>query len=192
MQNKTLLRTQLRAKRRSLSPKQQRVAAKKLSFRISQSIAFKKAKNIAFYFANDGEICLKDTIKLAMKHRKRCFAPVVTRKTLNFKEIFYFRKFVLNKFGIPEPNARANTIPAHKIDLVLLPLVGFDLVGNRLGMGGGFYDQTFAFVNKKSVGTCKLMGTAHECQRLTQLCPDPWDIPLHYVATESRLLKLND
>jgi len=75
MQNKTLLRTQLRAKRRSLSPKQQRVAAKKLSFRISQSIAFKKAKNIAFYFANDGEICLKDTIKLAMKHRKRCFAP---------------------------------------------------------------------------------------------------------------------
>ena len=72
------------------------------------------------------------------------------------------------------------------IDLVLTPLVAFDRWGNRLGMGGGFYDRTFAsqlnlkneFGNKRPF----LCGVAHKCQQVRELMPKKWDFPLDWVA----------
>lgn len=74
------------------------------------------------------------------------------------------------------------------LDLIILPLVAFDLSGNRLGMGGGFYDRTLSFKHQRCHWKGpKLIGIAHELQRVDLLPVNDWDIPLDAVITEQKL-----
>jgi 5-formyltetrahydrofolate cyclo-ligase len=83
---------------------------------------------------------------------------------------------------------------AQLLDVVLMPLVGFDRTGARLGMGGGFYDATFAFKQKLSTGSKTstgkpaLIGLAHACQQVESLATDTWDIPLFAIATDKEII----
>ena len=82
---------------------------------------------------------------------------------------------------------RKQQVKAWRLDLVLVPLVGFDPQGNRLGMGGGFYDRTFAYRGRrKHTSRPCLIGLAHECQRVEHLPCAGWDIPLDGVITDCR------
>lgn len=93
-------------------------------------------------------------------------------------------------FGIPEPD---EPIHAHlhgaQLDIVIMPLVGFDAHGHRLGMGGGYYDRTFAFKHQKPNARPKLIGWAHSCQQVPQLQAQPWDVPLDAIVTEKGLIR---
>lgn len=90
-----------------------------------------------------------------------------------------------NRFGILEPDTRRRPpLPLRVIDVVLMPLVGFDSALNRLGMGGGFYDRTLAPLRHGKWRKPRLIGVAHECQRIEVLERRPWDIPMDSVVTE--------
>jgi 5-formyltetrahydrofolate cyclo-ligase len=65
-----------------------------------------------------------------------------------------------------------------------MPLVGFDKAGNRLGMGGGFYDRSFAFKQKRHSCQPKLIGLAHSIQQVDNLSVQGWDIPVDNIVTE--------
>lgn len=87
-----------------------------------------------------------------------------------------------NRLGLLEPvGSGAIAVPLAALDLVLMPLVGFDAAGRRLGMGGGFYDRTLA--GRGRFRRPALVGLAHECQRVAQLPAQPWDVPLDAVIT---------
>ncbi len=91
-------------------------------------------------------------------------------------------KLATNRYGIAEPDGTQDVQPAD-IDLVLVPLVGWDRAGGRLGMGAGFYDrlfQPFAGLEKPL-----RIGVAYDLQQLPGVPRDPWDIPLHGVLTEN-------
>ena len=93
-----------------------------------------------------------------------------------------------NEFGIPEPLLRSRRVTAiTRLDLVLTPLVGFDEQGNRLGMGGGFYDRSFAYLRQRQRWRKPhLLGVAFELQNCEQGLPhQQWDVPLDGVVTES-------
>jgi len=94
-----------------------------------------------------------------------------------------------NKYGIEEPCAIRNPrVPAWGLDLVLLPLVAFDPYGGRLGMGGGYYDRTFAYKQRLyGMNGPKLLGLAHELQKTERLELASWDIPLAGVASDRHL-----
>jgi 5-formyltetrahydrofolate cyclo-ligase len=69
----------------------------------------------------------------------------------------------------------------------MLPLVGFDASGNRMGMGGGYYDRTFSFKSlKKGLRGPTLIGLAHEIQRVEELPVESWDIPLTAIVTDQK------
>ena len=109
-------------------------------------------------------------------------------------------EFTENKFGIREPVVEpGHVIHAETLDLVLTPLVAFDNNGNRVGMGGGYYDTTFEFINNRAAKTSlapgsedrpELIGIAHEIQKVEQICAEHWDIPIYTVVTDKSIYKL--
>jgi len=153
---------------------------------------FMRARNVALYIANDGEIDPEPIIRQLWKMEKHCFLPVLRpdkRKDLWFVEYTPDALLTKNRFGIPEPDFRSqHRMSAQLLDVVLMPLVGFDRTGARLGMGGGFYDATFAFKQKKPSGKPALIGLAHACQQVDSLATDAWDIPLLAIATDKEII----
>lgn len=110
---------------------------------------------------------------------------------MRFGRMFAGTPMTSNRYGIPEP-VDAKPLHARQLDLLLMPLVGFDLAGRRLGMGGGYYDATLAFLrHRRHWRKPRLVGVAFECQRVETLPHDPWDMPLDAVLTEKRLYRFD-
>lgn len=154
---------------------------------------FVRAKTVAFYYPSDGEINPMPLLDTAVRMGKQCYLPCLApnfnlprRNQLWFARYTPGDRLMLNKFGIGEP-VYGPPIVTQALDLILMPLVCFDPEGNRLGMGKGFYDATLAFVNRPNWHRPTLLGLAHEIQHSDELTHDPWDIPLHGVATNERI-----
>jgi 5-formyltetrahydrofolate cyclo-ligase len=125
--------------------------------------------------------------------RRECYAPVLPSRgrMLRFARIRRETPMTRNRFGIAEP-LDARPLRARQLDLLLMPLVGFDHRGFRLGMGGGFYDATLAFMrHRRNWRKPRLVGIAYECQRVESLPHDPWDMPLDAVLTERQLYRFS-
>ena len=179
------LRQAMRQRRRALSPRQQKQASQQLYRQLCTQPVFQRAKHIALYLANDGEIDPVEIGKQAEKQNKHCYLPVLAPDNhLWFKRYRRGDKLINNRFDIPEP--QGNSIRrSSTLDLVLMPLVAFDPYGGRLGMGGGFYDRSFAWLKQRpKLRQPKLIGLAHHFQQVEQLDLAAWDIPLHGIATD--------
>ncbi|MGI9275322.1 MAG: 5-formyltetrahydrofolate cyclo-ligase [Endozoicomonas sp.] len=188
------LRKQLRQKRRSLSAVEQARAEENLVSVICSRPEFIKCQHIAFYIASDGEISPRLCVEKTWALGKHCYLPVLdpeTRERMHFLPYKPDTRLVKNRFGIPEPEYDQSVVfPAEKLDLVLMPLTGFDEAGNRLGMGGGFYDRTFSF--PRHDGKPLLFGLAHECQKVESITAADWDIPMQGIATEKAFYSVSD
>jgi len=185
------LRTQLRKARRALNLSQQRQAARGLYRQLAQHPLFRRARHIALYLPNDGEIDPRLILRAAQRRGKKTYLPVLSawpRTKMVFQQVRHGEKFRPNRFRIPEPHinaAKQRTIWA--LDLIFLPLVGFDDAGGRLGMGGGFYDRSLAYqARRKAWQKPVLLGLAHECQKVERLAQASWDVPLQGTVTDKR------
>lgn len=187
------LRQILRAQRRALTSVAQARAALHLRNLISQQHVFRKSQHIAFYIANDGELDPSLLARRALALGKHCYLPVLSKRTCSMKFARYRPgdKLWRNQFGIPEPLPRVPRIAGRALDLVFLPLVGFDRRGNRLGMGGGFYDRTFAYRRAFPKAAPMLVGLAHQCQQVAKLPAQDWDVPLDMVATDGGISQVS-
>ena len=181
------LRQMLRARRRALTAAQQARAALGLVDRIGHQHVFRNARHIAFYIANDGELDPKPLVRRALALGKHCYLPVLDRHSSAMRFALYRPgdKLQRNRFGIPEPLQRVPRIAGAELDLVCLPLVGFDLRGNRLGMGGGFYDRTFDYRRHYPKAAPALIGLAHQCQQVSALETQSWDVPVDMIVTDA-------
>ncbi|WP_027853296.1 5-formyltetrahydrofolate cyclo-ligase [Marinobacterium litorale] len=184
------LRQTMRRRRRSLTPRQQKAAALRLKKSVGHQLWFRRAQHIALYLPNDGEIDPRPLIELCWKLGKQVYLPVlhpIRHNRLWFVPYSPTTKMVKNRFGIEEPGLQGvPRRPAWALDLVMLPLVAFDPQGNRMGMGGGFYDRTFSYKHtEKGIHGAKLIGLAHECQRVEALPVQPWDVPLFGIVTDN-------
>jgi len=186
--NRSELRRWLRARRRALSSAQQQHAAEALALNLLRHPDLYRARHVAVYLANDGEISPHVYIRLGRQRGIHFYLPVlhpVYDGRLAFSPYHEDTPLVSNRFGIPEPRFCAREQrAAWALDAVLFPLVGFDETGGRLGMGGGFYDRTFAFSRYRPRLAPRLIGLAHDFQKLPQLPTEPWDVPLHGVVTD--------
>jgi len=190
------LRKTLRQQRQSLSIDAQTVAADLLSQRLETLKFIQQSNNIAMYLASDGEISLAPAIELAWQLGKNVYLPVVSEEQGQMNFVPYDRATILhlNRYGIAEPSMdelSTTLLDASELDLVLMPLVGFDRHGARLGMGGGYYDRAFAFMQGPSTELTaskfkipKLIGVAHSIQEVDTLDTASWDIPLDGIITD--------
>ena len=185
-------RQQLRAERRALSTVEQHLAGNKLRSNIGRERFFIDSERIALYLANDGEIDPAELLTTALSNGKKCFLPALhptETNTLCFVAYHHETPMAPNKFGILEPVFDiAQVAPPSSLDVIFMPLVGFDRLGNRMGMGGGYYDRTLAFMSEHHSGKPKLVGLAHSSQEVELISQQSWDIPLHVIATDREII----
>ena len=196
-------RQALRQQRRQLSPRQQQLAAERFCSKLCSLPAFQFSKRIAFYQANDGELNPQLAAGIAQSAGKHCYLPVIHPLKLN--RLHFVRhqpngRMKRNRYDIAEPalNSRSQ-VPAWSLDIILVPLVGFDKNCHRIGMGGGYYDRSLAFKRRSKLRSKLrsnlrskqrkplLIGVAHQCQQLDSIDTNPWDIPLDMVITDQQV-----
>jgi 5-formyltetrahydrofolate cyclo-ligase len=186
LERKRQLRRLMRRARRNLSDREQQQAAKSLSRKLSQNPHFKFAKRIALYLANDGEVDTHLAIQQAWQRGQSIYLPVLNPLRKGFLWFVEYRPdspMRTNRFGIEEPDPKFNKrIASRFLHTVGLPLVAFDSQGNRLGMGGGFYDRSFEFCRQPGTKP-KLFGLAHQCQQVETLPMESWDIQLEDIVS---------
>ena len=179
------LRQTLRASRRALTSEQQVEACLGLADVLLRQTFLAESRHIALYLTNDGEIDPAILISRLWKQGKQCYLPVLAAdggRELAFVAYQPETPLIKNKYNIPEPEYKEEfAIRPQDLDLVFMPLTGFDEKGQRLGMGGGFYDRTFEFI--RTTEKPLLIGLAHECQKVSKIPAEHWDIPMLGVAT---------
>ena len=193
MCSKAHLRRELRRQRRSLPPAQRGRAARALAARAARSAVFRRSRRIAVYLSADGEMDPSPLVRLAWNQGKSVYLPVIRRHGARLEFRRYRPDSVLRPgaYRLPYPAGPRRALHApNRLDLVLAPLVGFDRRGLRLGMGGGFYDRTFAALAARRWGRPRLVGLAYRFQQVADLPAEPWDVPLWGVFTEAGLLRL--
>ncbi len=186
------LRRIVRQRRRSLSKRDAHHFSRGLSQQIICHPLFRRSRHIALYLPNDGEPDLTSVIQAAEQRGKQCYLPVLypgSSPRLWFAPYRSTDRLLENRFGIPEPDLSWRYMRSPwSLDMVLMPLVGFDANCNRIGMGGGYYDRTFSYRQRHRVWRRpRLIGTAFELQQLEQIPVDHWDVPLDGVITETGL-----
>ncbi|MFP3344229.1 5-formyltetrahydrofolate cyclo-ligase [Halomonas sp. SIMBA_159] len=194
--DKTALRRELKRRRRILSAEQQTQAALALCQRLKQLPEIRRAKRISLYLPVNGEIDPTPLIPWLRQRQVAIYLPVLrpfSANSLWFVAYGDTTPMVKNRFGIAEPcprfaAQRSNRLPAWALDTLIVPLVGFDQHANRMGMGGGFYDRSLAFMRRPGPAPT-LIGVAHACQQVNTLPIEPWDIPLNAVASDTGVVR---
>ncbi|TQV89189.1 5-formyltetrahydrofolate cyclo-ligase [Aliikangiella coralliicola] len=191
-QQKKLIRQQTRQLRTQIDQQSAAIAARNLCINIQALTSYQSAKAIACFLSFDGEINTAPTIDALLEDKGRCFLPKLKPSKPNrlwFMPYDGQTRLSVNRFGIPEVDKPVNlAIRVSSLDILLMPLVAFDTKGNRLGMGGGFYDATLAhllspeFADKRPL----CIGIAYDEQRVSAIPAQEWDYPLDGVVTPTK------
>lgn len=180
------IRQNIKSVRENLSPDLVKERSYWVTKQLRQFDLYRYSKHIALYFSNKGEVMLDDIWNTAPLQGKQCYFPVLENERLIFLPATPKKtKFKVNQYGIPEPDVdRSEAIPLESLDLVMVPLVAFDRFGNRIGMGKGYYDKTFAEVKRDHRNDLHLLGIAYEFQRYEVIPYESWDVVLDGIVTE--------
>lgn len=184
--DKTMLRRELRSKRAALTNIERRKAELGAALQARRNGWLKPGKRIAAYIPVGSEFSPWPLILLALKLGVEVYIPRVPKngKQLDFVLLDQHTSWNSGAFNIPEPSHVQTCLP-HRLDVVFLPLVGFDEQGFRLGQGGGYYDATFSFRRGRKIWLKpRLIGLGFKCQKVDQLPTDHWDLQLDAVLSE--------
>jgi 5-formyltetrahydrofolate cyclo-ligase len=186
-----LLRRELRARRRAIQGKERALKARELAHRVDAMRLLRPGRRIGLYLATAEEIDTAPLIELARRRGCRVSLPRITSLRHERMRFFEGTRMARGAFGIMEPCdgiARA----ARELDVVFMPLVGFDPQGHRIGMGRGFYDRHFSF--RRHLVYCRrplLVGLGYQVQQVPALPDAPHDVPLDAIVTESSSLRFH-
>jgi len=186
------LRRQLRQRRRALPAAERAAAARSFARILQRHRLLRPGCRIAAYLAHGSEADLSDVIALARRRGCKVYLPAITNQRegrMAFVRYDPDAALRINRHGIREPDPRqARRIGVRQLDLVLVPLVGFDERGWRLGSGAGYYDRALRHLRgARHWRRPRLIGVGYEFQRVPRLEPAPWDVPLDALLTPRAL-----
>jgi 5-formyltetrahydrofolate cyclo-ligase len=149
--SRAALRRDLRARRAALSAAQRVAAAQGLVAQVEQVPEFITDHRIAGYWATAGELPLAALMAGVLARGQIWHLPIVADDgLLRFAPWRMGDALAPNRYGIPEPVcAPGQSLSPQEMDVVLVPLLGFDRSGHRLGFGGGYYDRSFSFLQSR-------------------------------------------
>ncbi|MCW7547650.1 5-formyltetrahydrofolate cyclo-ligase [Photorhabdus sp. APURE] len=194
MQSESLLslrqsiRKKIRQQRRELTSEQQSLFAKQAAERAINHPKIRQANKIALFLSFDGELDTRPLINQLWQQNKQIYLPVL--HPFSYHHLLFLNyqpdtPLIRNRFNIEEPPLDVEQVlPLPELDIMMIPLVAFDRTGQRLGMGGGFYDRTLSQWQQKNFYP---IGLAHNCQLVDTLPSAEWDIPLPEIITPEKI-----
>jgi 5-formyltetrahydrofolate cyclo-ligase len=190
------LRASLRSKRRDVSAAERARAARQIARHADRALNLHCGQRIGIYAATAEELDTSCLIALALRRDCRVYLPRIDRRPrvrmmrfVPLAQRALRRPLRINRLGIVEPEG-PELASARLLDVVFLPLVGFDRYGTRLGMGGGYYDRAFAFRRLRAVWHAPLLiGIAYALQEVERIAPAAHDVPLDLVITERGVMR---
>ncbi len=186
--NKEEIRRNTLKKRLSLSSEDIREKTRQVFLNLAETIEYKNSQNVMFYAATRSEVQTEEMIKMSIKMGKNVFIPIILTECINLapSKIFDFdTELERGKKGILEPKKEYYRLfPPENIDLIIIPGVSFDLGGNRIGRGFGYYDNFL----RKIRPSAKIIALAFEMQIVKKIVTDKNDIPIHKIITETRII----
>lgn len=188
-------RRRLRALRLSLAPAERHAAEEAIAETLGRLKVFGPGRRVAVYLAMRGEVDLAPSLALAWRLRSQLYAPCIVnrrRREMAFVPLGRDVPTRAGAFGIEEPVAAASRrLPLLRFDAILVPVLGFDADGNRLGLGAGFYDRALRARRRSAAAwrRPRLVGIAFACQQVPRIEPSPWDVPLDLVVTEAGIIR---
>jgi 5-formyltetrahydrofolate cyclo-ligase len=183
------LRKQLRAGRRDLEPADHRRRSLQAARAILRVAQFGAGRRVAIYLPFDHEMDTAALIAAARRRGVHLYVPVVAdRRHRRLRFCRLTEKTRRGTFGILVPRGIARTVAPRWLNLVIVPFVGIDAQGRRLGMGYGFYDRAMDFRRRRVHWRApRMIGLGFDCQRTGTVHAQPWDLRLDALATESGL-----
>jgi 5-formyltetrahydrofolate cyclo-ligase len=184
---KAQIRRHIRKLRKQLSKQQQQNATEQLAKRLLQRVQQHQCKRVALFLSMDGEIGTQLAIEQLWQAGVEVYIPLI--HPFNAQQLIFIRyqqhtPLLRSKLGMLEPQPDCSQVcPLAELDIIFAPLVAFDPLGNRLGMGGGFYDRTLGYHYKQQRPSPAIIGIAHDCQKVDDVPTEPWDIPLREIIT---------
>jgi 5-formyltetrahydrofolate cyclo-ligase len=184
---KASLRKQLRVQRRALSEPDHRRLSRAASKAVASLRFFRAGRRVALYLPFDSESDTAALIAAAWRRGVQVFVPVISDRRHGRLRFYPLTGVTVpGEFGISVPRLRLTPVSPQWLDLIVIPLVGVDAEGRRLGMGGGYYDRALAFRRRRRCWKGPhLVGLAFDCQRTKVKFADAWDLRLDSLATES-------
>lgn len=182
---KAQLRRELRAVRKAVAPCVARGAAARAAVHLLRLLRDRRVSRVGVYLAAGSELDTEALIGALQRARVAVMAPTVDRRNEGHMRFAVLRRGTplrRARFGIREPASRRGP-PMRAPDVLVLPLIGFDARGTRLGSGAGYYDRWLARQWRRPF----CIGYAYARQAVTELPREPWDIPLDAVCTERGL-----
>jgi 5-formyltetrahydrofolate cyclo-ligase len=188
------LRASLRARRRAITVAERERAARQIARHADRILKLRSGQRIGIYAATAEELDTSCLIALALRRGCLVYLPCIDPRprvrTMRFAQVTAAaRSLRRNRFGIAEP-AGPRLASARLLDVVFLPLVGFDRHGIRLGMGGGYYDRAFGFRRLRTSWHAPLLiGIGYAMQEVERIAPAAHDVPLDLVITERGVIR---
>lgn len=179
---KAALRREIRAARSALSADHRRHAARAAARLLAGLPAVRCARRIAIYLEHGSELSTACFAALCRRRAQQLYVPKLLGSRLRFVPYPPGAALRRNRYGIREPAGRAVQVSMRELDVIVMPLVGFDSKGHRLGTGGGFYDR--ALVGTRIRGRPLRIGYAYAVQECAHVPVESWDLPLDAVVTE--------
>lgn len=171
-------RAELIERRKAMPAEAQRESNERIGALLLEGFPLLEGKTLGFYWPFKGEVDPRVALLRLRERGTRAALPVVVAKAeaLEFREWYPGVESDPGVFGLPVPRT-----PKVLPDAVLMPPVGFDAAGYRLGYGGGYFDRTLASLAPRPLA----IGIARELSRIETIHPQPWDVPMDFVVTEA-------
>ncbi len=189
-EEKEVLRTKVTAARQALPMDYREAASQKMTAELLTLAVYKKAQSIFLYASMPDEVQLYGLMSAALQAGKMVALPLITgKRQMEAVVLSSLADLVPGKYGIKTVAVNKRSLfPAEKIDLIIVPGAAFTAGGQRLGLGGGFYD---VFMAERAPAAYRL-AMAYDCQLVASLPTESHDVAVDMVLTESKCLKVSD
>ena len=190
--DKKILRKEILTKRKNIDVVEKEKMDKKILNKFYESKYYRESKNIFIYISYDSEINTKEIINKSLIDKKKIYVPRTEFKTrlMDAVEITSLENLIESEYGILEPSIYEPYIEPNELDLIVVPGVGFDRNGGRMGYGAGFYDRYFKKISKDKMQKIVKLALAYDFQILEDVPMNEQDVPVSYIITEKEFIHI--